>query len=79
MLARKRGFPAKKEDAQRYFSSQKVANARHCCYVISEVKECDGTHSECHARDVPTLRTKRGTSNIKGSAEVTNLTSANIS
>ena len=34
----------------------------YCHYVfILSVKECDGTHSECCARGVPTLRSKRDT------------------
>ena len=43
---------------------------RHRLAVNSEVKECLGWHSECRARNVPTLR-ESAAHRIKGRAEVT--------
>ncbi len=38
--------------------THKWRNASHDRWIISDVKECDGTHSECCTRAVPTVRTK---------------------
>ena len=38
--------------------THKWRNASHDRWIIADVKECDGTHSECCTRAIPIVRTK---------------------